>query len=93
MRVRWAVSALTDFSHTIAFIAETDPTQAERIALALRMAGETLARFPHRGRPGRLKQTRELVLSGLPWFIVYRVMNDGVEILRVIHGARDWPPP
>lgn len=92
MQVHWAVSALTDFTHTIAFIAETDPVQAERIAEALRNAAATLARFPLRGRPGRMLHTRELVLSGLPWFIVYRVMNDRVEILRVIHGARDWPP-
>ncbi len=92
MQVHWAVSALADFTHAIEFIAEADPAQAERIAEALRKAAATLVRFPHRGRLGRLPQTRELVLPGLPWFIVYRVMNDRVEILRVIHGARDGPP-
>jgi toxin ParE1/3/4 len=35
--------------------------------------------------------TRELVVAGTPWVVVYRVKNR-VEILRVLHGAQSWPP-
>jgi toxin ParE1/3/4 len=34
---------------------------------------------------------RELVLPPLPYIVVYRVTADVVEILRVFHGAQDWP--
>jgi toxin ParE1/3/4 len=43
------------------------------------------------GRIGRRKGTRELVVAGLPYFVVYRLRASTIEVLRVIHGARDWP--
>lgn len=43
------------------------------------------------GKPGRLDETRELVITGTPFLIVYRVADGLVEILRVVHGAQKWP--
>ena len=43
------------------------------------------------GRPGRVPKTRELVVSGTPYLVIYRVKNDRLEVLRVFHGARQWP--
>ncbi len=39
------------------------------------------------GRIGRVPLTRELIVGGTPWIIVYRVRADVVEIIRVLHGA------
>jgi len=50
-----------------------------------------LTRMPDSGRPGRVPQTRELVIVGSPYFVPYRVLRDRLEIPRVIHGARRWP--
>jgi toxin ParE1/3/4 len=47
--------------------------------------------FPHRGRPGKKENTRELVLSPLPYIVVYRIAGDAVNILRILHGAQKWP--
>jgi toxin ParE1/3/4 len=44
------------------------------------------------GRIGRVPGTRELIVGGTPWIIVYRVRADAVEIIRVLHGAQKWPP-
>jgi plasmid stabilization system protein ParE len=30
-------------------------------------------------------------LSGLPYLAVYRVHEDTVEIVRILHGAQAWP--
>jgi toxin ParE1/3/4 len=38
------------------------------------------------GRPGRVSGTRELAISGTPYLAVYRVQNNRVEILRILHG-------
>jgi toxin ParE1/3/4 len=35
--------------------------------------------------------TRELVVSGTPYIVVYRVMGKVITVLRVLHGARQWP--
>lgn len=31
------------------------------------------------------------VLTPLPYIIVYRVLEDAVEVARVLHGAQRWP--
>jgi len=41
---------------------------------------------------GRVEDTRELVIPGLPFIVVYRVKKESVEVARVIHGAQEWPP-
>lgn len=49
-----------------------------------------LVKNPNVGRLGRVSGTRELVVSRTPYIVVYRV-GARVEILAIIHGARDWP--
>ncbi len=43
------------------------------------------------GKLGRADGTRELVVTGTPFVVIYRAANGLVQILRVIHGARHWP--
>jgi plasmid stabilization system protein ParE len=43
------------------------------------------------GRPGRVIDTRELVIDRTPYIAAYRITGDKVRILRVLHGARQWP--
>ncbi len=52
---------------------------------------DALRDHPNLGRPGRLTGTRELVVSGTPYVVPYRVLGDDVQILAVFHGARRWP--
>jgi toxin ParE1/3/4 len=42
------------------------------------------------GPVGRVRNTRELVFSNLPYIVVYR-LSDAVDILAVVHTARKWP--
>jgi toxin ParE1/3/4 len=48
-----------------------------------------LCEFPESGRVGDVAGTRELVVSGIPYIVVYRVIGDSVEILRVFHTSMD----
>ena len=50
-----------------------------------------LAEMPAAGRPGRVSGTRELVVPGTRYIVAYRVRNNVLEVLRVMHGARSWP--
>jgi len=43
------------------------------------------------GRDGRVLGTRELVISGTPFLIAYRIEKKEVRILAVLHAAREWP--
>lgn len=51
-----------------------------------------LALHPYSARRGRVAGTRELVVPRTPYLIVYRIEQKAVVILRVLHGAQDWPP-
>ena len=50
-----------------------------------------LLTFPNRGRPGKREGTRELVLAPLPYVVVYTVQGDVVLVVRILHGAQQWP--
>ena len=43
------------------------------------------------GRPGRISETRKLSIPNRPYFVVYVVAGDVVEITQVIHARRKWP--
>ncbi len=59
---------------------------------AIEAAVARLADHPEGARPGRVRGTRELVVTGTPYVVVYRVEPSAVLILRMVHGAQRWPP-
>lgn len=91
MRIIWRRAALADLVSIRDFIAQDDPQAAVRVATAIRAAIDPLATYQSLGRAGRVDGTRELVVADLPYVIVYRVAQDTVRILAVIHTARQWP--
>lgn len=50
-----------------------------------------LQSHPEMGRPGRVVGTRELIVSGTPYIIPYRVRQEQLELIAVFHGRRKWP--
>lgn len=91
MRVRWLRRALHNLDEEAEYIARDDPDAAARIVDRIATSVERLATHPALGRTGRVPGTRELMLSGTPYVVPYRVRGETVEILRVFHGARKWP--
>ncbi len=92
MRIRWLRTALRNLDQHADYIARDDPIAARNAVQRIRAAVDQLADYPNMGRTGRVPLTRELIVGGTPWIIVYRVRADVVEIIRVLHGARSWPP-
>ncbi len=92
MRLRWTEPAIRDFTSICDNLREHgSPELSRRVALSIHDRIGLLAQYPEFGRTGRLPETRELVFAGLPYLAVYRLKEDSVEILRIIHGAQDWP--
>lgn len=92
MRIRWTRPAADDLTRICDYMEEyAGPATARRIALAIYEGVGSIVQFPRRGRPGRSNGTRELVFSGLPYIAVYQIREDSVEIIRILHGAQDWP--
>lgn len=89
--MRWLSVALEDLQGVGEYLAEQDIEVAKRVAQCIWDAGQSLAALPSRGRTGRVSGTRELVLTGFPYFLAYRVVHDEVQILRVLHTSRRYP--
>ena len=83
--------AVDDLDDIAGYISQDNPEAARRTVRRLWTAVKSLAEQPEMGRPGRVHGTRELVVSDTPFGMPYRVVGSEIEILRVLHGARDWP--
>jgi addiction module RelE/StbE family toxin len=91
MELRWTQGAAADLERIADYLFEHIPGHAERLVRALYEAPATLLTFPNRGRMGKKKGTRELVMSPLPYIVVYTVRGDAVDVVRILHGAQHWP--
>ena len=91
MHLRWTTPASQDLYNIVHHIQQDNPSAAAKVAGTLFDGCATLEKFPRRGRNGRIDGTRELVFSGLPYIVVYRVQDQNLEILRIYHAAQDWP--
>jgi toxin ParE1/3/4 len=89
MKLEWTHPARDDVLEIIGYIAQDDPAAADRVGEAIIEAVGKLSDFPQIGRDGIVPGTRELVLPRLPYIISYRVARQGVQILAVLHSARD----
>jgi toxin ParE1/3/4 len=91
MKIRWTVGAERDLNSIFDHIIGHDPKAALSMYRQIRERVEALGRFPKMGRPGRISGTRELVLTGTPYVVPYRIQRRTVVILAVVHAARRWP--
>ncbi len=91
MHVRWLKRALKNLDDEAEYIARENPQAAARTVERIVTGVDRLATNPASGRPGRVPGTRELVITGLPYIVPYRVRGETAEILRVFHAARKWP--
>jgi toxin ParE1/3/4 len=91
MKLRWLNLALDDLDEIAGYVSKDNPDAARRMVKRLWKAAHVLTGQPEMGRPGRVHGTRELVVVNTPFVLPYRVVGAEIEILRVLHGARNWP--
>ncbi len=91
MRIRWLLKAVYDLEDLYEYISLDNPNAAAEQIETILNCIDLLKENMNTGRPGRVKGTRELVIFNTPYIAAYRIKNNVVEILRVLHGARKWP--
>jgi len=87
----WTTPASDQLAEVYNYIAQASPGAAENQVELVVSATRNLAAYPELGRPGRRRGTRELVASGSPYIVVYRLRLSSVRVLAVMHGAQRWP--
>ena len=93
MKALWTASALAQLQAIHDYLAQTSPDYAVRIIDRLTRRSIQIAKFPNSGRmvpEYDLKEIRE-VIEGR-YRIIYLVDVAQVQVLAVIHSARDLRP-
>jgi toxin ParE1/3/4 len=93
LEVRWVGRARLQVLSIREYVGKRNPAAAKRIGAALRAAVGLLKDLPNSGRAGSLQGTREWIVRGLPYIIVYEVFEERGElhILGVFHQAQKRP--
>ena len=91
MRFSWSPPAMRDRVGIYDYIEGDSPRAAADVDDRLTERIRALLEFPQSGRPGRMPETRELVVAGTSYVVAYSVRDDVVRILRILHGAQRWP--
>ena len=92
MKVVWLPEAERNLENQLDFVSRHNARAAMALGDAIERSVRRLADYPRSARPGRVPGTRELVVLGTPFLVVYLLERDAVAILRVLHGAQRWPP-
>lgn len=91
-RLIWLEGAKNDFVDIRRYLHERAPRAATRIGRRILEVVVHLKANPEMGKAGLLPGTREIVVTGTPYVVIYVVEDAGVVILGVVHGARDRAP-
>ncbi|MBP0018671.1 MAG: type II toxin-antitoxin system RelE/ParE family toxin [Cyanobacteria bacterium SBLK] len=85
------ILASRDLNEIAEYFAENNLEAGERFFREFNRKCQQLVNFPHSGKSyGTIRpDLRGLPLQG--YVIFYRVLEDGVEILRVVSGRRNFP--
>ena len=89
MKLRFTAEARGHIAAIYNYISDRNTAAATQVVARIRMAAEKLTEFPRMGRVGRVPDTHEWVVRGLPYIIVYQEDADEVLILGVFHAAQD----
>lgn len=91
MQIRWTPAGAADLQHISDYLKEHHPRYQPSTVRRIYETIRTLKDAPHRGKPGRVEGTRELLFPPTPYVAVYRVREETLEVLRIWHTAQNRP--
>lgn len=91
MKVIWSDQAKEQLEAIFNFASRTSELYAQRLINRLVARADVLGDFPEMGRINpKLQELSVRELSEAPYRIFYRIEREKVEIIGVVHGARDF---
>ena len=90
MRVRFTTDARIDLAEIFKYLADDSPMAAETVFLRIYEACQELSEGARRYPVAFIRNRSELRRRAVSSYDIYfRIGESGVEVVRVVHGARD----
>ena len=92
MKVHWTKTAQAHLASIHHYISQDSVEYAQRMVDRLTRRSEQISAFPHSGRKVPEYEADDLreVIEG-PYRIIYRITPMQLDVVAVLHGARDLP--
>lgn len=92
-RLKRTQFAENDLQDIWTYIAEESPRSANKVIREIMYAFSDLADYPSRGRPDPEISANHHVMVCRRYLLIYHLdeVNEVVTLVRVVHGARNWP--
>jgi len=90
MRLVWRALALKDRELIMEHIEAANPDAAIALDETFEGKAKQAQQTPMLYKAGRFPGTHEIVVSP-NYVMIYRVTNDSVEFIRVLHSRQQWP--
>ena len=91
MLIKWLTLALADIEQIEAYIYKDNSSTANKVIQLIYNNIQYLLKHPDLGRPGRVPNTRELIIENTSYLVPYRVRENEIQILRILHSSMKWP--
>ncbi len=97
-KIFWRKVAEGDLAEAYLYLGADSPAAAERFVDAVQSSLQVIARHPEVGRLRAFRSpqshsVRSRVVRGFDAYLIfYRLAGEDIEVLRILHGARDLPP-
>jgi toxin ParE1/3/4 len=89
--LEWRQAAREDLLAIIDYISDDNPAAAQALKDEIEGKVSRLLEHPKLYRSGRIPDTREMVVHR-NYVVIYTEDKTTISILRVLHGAQQWPP-
>lgn len=91
MHLHWTTPATQDLYNIIRRIQRDNPDAAAKVAETLYQGCSKLVSFPRRGSQGEDRRNPRAGVRGLALHRGLSHSRSTLEIVRIYHGAQDWP--
>lgn len=88
LNIFWTNRALANLETELDYYGQINPHLAQELTLIIQKSINNIAHMPAIGRAGKKIGTREFIIDRYPYVLAYRVRNDIVEVLAIIHQKR-----
>ncbi len=89
--LEWRQAARDDLLAIVDYISDDNPAAAQALKDEIESKVSRLPDHPKLYRAGRVAGTREMIVHR-NYLVIYAEAKDVISILRVLHGAQQWPP-